>query len=84
MDCITGPDSDWESLDGGPVSAAFHLEEIRQALQFIRSNIPANTDLSEIDAAYQDALDALSRLSTRFAASTHFAPRASETAHLRP
>jgi hypothetical protein len=79
-----GPDSDWERLEGRPVSAAFHLEEIRQALQFLRSNIPANTGLSEIDAAYQDALGALSCLSSQFTGSVHFAPRASEAAHLRP
>jgi hypothetical protein len=83
MDCITGPESDWESLDGRPVSAAFHLEEIRQALHFMRSNIPANTDLSEIEAAYQDALQALSHLSARFTVRPDFSQHESLAAQLR-
>ncbi|MFN3911079.1 hypothetical protein [Hyphomonas sp.] len=68
MDCIVGPEHEWERLDGRPVSAAFHLAEIRQALQFIRSNLPATLDVSEIDAACGDALEALACLTARLAA----------------
>jgi hypothetical protein len=68
MDCIVGPEHEWERLDGRPVSAAFHLAEIRQALLFIRSSLPANVEVSEIDSACGDPLEALACLTERLAA----------------
>ena len=68
MDCISGPEHEWERLDGRPVSVAFHLAEISQALQFMRSVIPASADTPEIDAAYQEALEAVVQLRARLAA----------------
>lgn len=68
MDCIVGPEHECERLEGRPVSAAFYLAEIRQALQFIRSNLPPTFDISEIDAACSDGLEALDGLTAQLAA----------------
>lgn len=68
MDCISGPESEWARLDGRPVAVAFHLVEIKQALQFIRSNLPSSADSFEIEAACEDALEAVASLSAHLAA----------------
>ncbi|MBA3067477.1 MAG: hypothetical protein FP825_03230 [Hyphomonas sp.] len=68
MDCISGPESEWARLKGRPVAVAFHLVEIKQALVFIRSSLPLNADSFDIEAACEDALEALASLSAHLPA----------------
>jgi len=65
MDCISGIDPDRSRLDAHPVSAAFHLAVIEQAIAFISVNLPQGAsapDAAELQAACQDAAEALAEL----------------------
>ena len=65
MDCITGIDPDRSRLGARPVSAAFHLAVIEQAIAFISLNLPHSLrgpEGCELQAACDDATEALAEL----------------------
>ena len=65
MDCIAGIDPDRSRLDARPVSAAFHLAVIEQAIAFISLNLPdaaPTPNACELQAACHDAAEALAEL----------------------
>ena len=65
MDCIPHLDSPYAALDNRPVSAAFDLAVIENAVRFLQQHLQATGAGADPHEACEEALEALASLRRR-------------------